>query len=95
MFELELLQQAEVELAEAVDWYEDQQAGLSKKFYQEIDHYFELVASDPYLFAIRYKEDIRTVALRIFPYLIIYWIDENRRTIFIISIFHTSRNPEY
>ena len=95
MFELELFKTAEDELAEAYAWYEEQKPGLGKKLYKEVNHYFELIIKNPHLFPVRYKEEIRITALKKFPYLIIYWIDESKQTVFVISVFHTSRNPKH
>ena len=43
MFEIELLPQAENELAEAFDWYEEQLVGLGNKLYKEIDYYLTAI----------------------------------------------------
>lgn len=94
MFEIELLFQAENELSEAYDWYEEQQSGLGNRLFDEINHYLTLVETNPFQFPIRYAQDLRTAALKIFPYLIIYWIDEHQQKAFITSIFHTSRKPQ-
>lgn len=95
MFEIELLFQAENELSEAYDWYEEQQTGLGNRLIDEISHYLTVVGTNPFQFPARYAQDLRTAALKIFPYLIIYWIDEHRHKVFVTSIFHTSRKPRY
>jgi len=93
VFKIELLEVAEIELSDSYDWYEEQQLGLGNRFYKEISYYLNLLESKPYLFPIRYAGDLRTVAINKFPYLIIYWIDEVTNAIYVVSIFHTSRNP--
>ena len=95
MFEIDLLAVAEEELADSYDWYEEQLPLLGNKFYNEINHYLNLLENNPYQFAIKYSEELRAASLNKFPFLIIYWIDEINRKIFIVSIFHTSRNPRY
>jgi plasmid stabilization system protein ParE len=95
VFNVELLIQAENELAEAYDWYEEQQPTVGDKFYKEIDYYLGLLEKDPHLFAIRYTEELRAVALNKFPFLIIYWVDEASYKVYVVSVFHTSRNPKY
>ena len=94
MFEIELLPQAENELAEAFDWYEEQLAGLGNKLYKEVDYYFTAIGKNPYHYPIKYKGDLHAVALNKFPYLIIYWVDQLNNLIIVISIFHTSREPK-
>jgi toxin ParE1/3/4 len=93
VFKLDLLFEAEIELSDAYDWYEEQQIGLGNRLFNEVNHYLHLVETNPFHFQIRYKGELRTAPLKIFPYLIIYWIDESKSIIFVVSIFHTSRNP--
>lgn len=95
MFNAELLADAEDELAEAFDWYEEQQEGLGIRFYREIDYYINLMESNPYLFSVKYTNELRAASLNKFPYLIIFWVDETQFKLFIVSIFHTSRKPKY
>jgi toxin ParE1/3/4 len=95
VFNLELLAEAEIELAEAFEWYEEQLNGLGNKLYNEVSYYLSLIESNPYLFAIKYRDDLRSATLNKFPYLIIFWVDEIERSIYIVSIFLTKRNPKY
>jgi toxin ParE1/3/4 len=95
VFEVELLFQAENELSDAYDWYEEQQLGLGSRLFNEVNHYLQLVEKNPFHFPVKYQQELRTAPLKIFPYLVIYWIDERKSTIFVTSIFHTSRKPIY
>lgn len=95
MFEIILLSQAEDELSDAYDWYEGQQPALGNRFYKEINYYLSLLEKDPNLFAIKYTEELRAVSVNKFPYLIIYWINDADKMVYVVSIFHTSRNPKY
>jgi toxin ParE1/3/4 len=94
VFEIELLFHAENELSEAYEWYEEQQPDMGNKLFDEINHYLTLVETNPLQFPIRYAQDLRTAPLKIFPYFIIYWIDEHKHKVFVTSIFHTSRRPQ-
>jgi hypothetical protein len=93
VFEIELLAIAEDELSDSYDWYEDQQIGLGNRFYNEISYYLNLLEKNPFQFPVKYIEELRTVAINKFPFLIIYWIHEISEVIYVVSIFHTSRNP--
>lgn len=93
MFKIDLLALAEDELSESYDWYQEQQAGLGNRFYNEVNHYLTLLEENPYQFPIKYIEELRSASLTVFPFLIIYWIDEPNNIVFVISVFHTSRNP--
>ena len=95
MFKVELLSHAENELADAYDWYEEQQETLGNKLYKEIKYHLEFIENNPYLFPIKYTAELRVISLNKFPYLIIYWVDEVNLTVFVVSIFHTSRKPKY
>lgn len=95
MYEIELLIEAEFELSEAYDWYEEKQPGLGDKFYKEVRRYLQLLEKNPLQFPIRQIEELRFAALSKFPYLVIYWIDKVNKIVFVVSIFHTSRNPRY
>lgn len=95
MFNVDLVAEAEDELSEAYDWYEQQLPGLGNKFYKEVNHYLTLLEHDPFQFPVRYVEQLRAVPLNKFPFLIIYWIDQITNMIFVVSIFHTSRDPKY
>ncbi len=95
MFSVELLAQAEDELSDAYDWYERKQQSLGNKLYDEVNHYLTLIEENPYQFPVKYTEELRSASLNRFPYLILYWIDELNNIVFIVSIFHTSRNPKW
>jgi toxin ParE1/3/4 len=93
MYTVKLLTQAEIEIKEACEWYDEQQIGLAKKFLKEVDSFLESIKSNPHKFQVRFSEQYRFATLNVFPYLIVYRIDNDDRTIFVISVFHTSRNP--
>jgi toxin ParE1/3/4 len=93
MYTVKLLTEAEIEVSEACKWYEDQQPGLAKKFLNEIDHYLNLIAENPLQFAIKFSDRYRFAVLKIFPYFILYRIEDGKDLVYVISVFHTSRNP--
>lgn len=91
---VKLLKRAELELIDSCDWYEKQQKGLSLRFRKEIKKSLESINSDPLLYAKRYDTELRFSLLKKFPFIIIYWYDARINTVFVVSIFHTNRNPE-
>ena len=95
MYNIELLSGAEDELSEAFDWYEEKQKGLGLKLYNEVKYFLSLLENNPYQYQIRYAEELRAVALKKFPYLVIYWVDDINNIVYILSLFHTIRNPKY
>jgi len=94
VFKVELLFQAENELSDSYDWYEKQQIGLGDKFFNEINHYLNLLENNPYHFPVKYSDDLHSISVRKFPFLIIFWVDDINQTVFVVSVFHTSRNPQ-
>jgi plasmid stabilization system protein ParE len=79
------------DIQEAVYWYNEKQKGLGKRFFSEVKKKIVFLRKNPF-YAIRY-DNIRCVLVEKFPYLIHYYINENEKLIVIISIFHSSRNP--
>jgi toxin ParE1/3/4 len=93
VYTVKLLTEAEIEVAESCKWYEKRQRGLGKRFLNEVNHYLELIAEDPLKFPIRFSKRYRFATLKVFPFLISFRIEDDRELVYIISIFHTSRDP--
>ena len=70
----------------AVEYYEEQQPGLGKRFTAQLQLTLTAVKRNPFFTSVRY-EDIRCAALKKFPYLVHYHIDENVRLVTIIAIY--------
>ncbi|CAG5069838.1 hypothetical protein DYBT9623_02575 [Dyadobacter sp. CECT 9623] len=94
LYNLEFLESAEIELSETFEYYDAQQSGLGQRFVKELAHYLDSIADNPFKYAMKYKNPFRFAPLKIFPYLIAYWLDTEDNTIYVASIFHTSRNPK-
>ncbi|KAA0989781.1 type II toxin-antitoxin system RelE/ParE family toxin [Dyadobacter aurulentus] len=93
VYNIEFLESAEIELLETFEYYNTQQAGLGQRFVKELSHYLDSIADNPYKYALKYNNPFRFTPLKVFPYLIAYWIDIEDNRIYVASIFHTSRNP--
>ncbi|MCE7065421.1 type II toxin-antitoxin system RelE/ParE family toxin [Dyadobacter sp. CY326] len=93
-YSIEILKPAEIEFSQAYDWYDEQLVGLGRKFFKEISKYLSSISENPYKFAAKYDNELHFAPLKVFPYVIVYWVDETLETVFIVSIFHTSRNPK-
>ncbi len=86
------LSRALQELTEAWEWYENRKSGLGDEFKDRLINRVKNIKSYPERFPER-KKAFREIKLKTFPYLIIYKIDNKRKVIAIVSVFHTSRNP--
>lgn len=93
MFNAILLSSAKNDISEAAVWYQKAREGLGRKFTSEIRKKVEFICRNPLVFAIRYKT-VRTATLDNFPFLIHYQVDSRSKTILVIAVLHTSRNPE-
>ncbi|WP_374398757.1 type II toxin-antitoxin system RelE/ParE family toxin [Flavobacterium sp.] len=78
------------DIQEAVKFYESRREDLGAYFFQIVDEYIESISKNPF-FQIRYK-DYHGLPVKIFPYIILYFIDEKEKTIYVLSVFNTSQN---
>ncbi|HKR06805.1 MAG TPA: type II toxin-antitoxin system RelE/ParE family toxin [Bacteroidia bacterium] len=88
-----LSEKALLEMKDAYSWYEGQQKGLGEIFLEAFIDYAKTILKNPNSFRTTYKK-FREVPLKNFPYLVIYFVDETKNNIVIISVFHTSRHPK-
>ena len=79
------------DLQQAVDWYNDKQAGLGARFFKASKVRISGIKNNPYSVAVRY-DNVRCAKLKKFPYMIHFRIQENN-VIEVIAIFNTHRNP--
>lgn len=87
-----LLLAAQLELDEAVQWYEVQSAGLGERFLVEAVHAFGLIRRFPMAWH-PLSVNTRRCSLKRFPYGVIYAIEDN--SILVIAIAHLHRKPGY
>ena len=83
---------AEKEFDDSITWYENEREGLGQEFRATIEQYFQRIADNPEWFPEVRGEVRRAVVLRRFPFAIHFLIEAER--IVILSVFHTSREPE-
>jgi plasmid stabilization system protein ParE len=83
---------AEKEFDASIAYYENEREGLGREFRAAIDQYFQRIADNPEWFPKIRGEVRRAVVLRRFPFVIHFLIEPGR--IVILSVFHTSREPE-
>ena len=91
-FNVRVEPQALTDIQEITDWYNNKQAGLGKQFQNTAIKQIDSLCKNPYVCAIRYKE-IRCMLLRKFPYMTHFYINEETRTVEVLAVISTSRNP--
>jgi plasmid stabilization system protein ParE len=83
---------AEQEFDRSIAYYENKRVGLGQEFRAAIEQYFQRIADQPEWFPKVRGEVRRAVIIRRFPFAIHFLIEPER--IVILSVFHTSRDPE-
>jgi plasmid stabilization system protein ParE len=74
MYKVVYLTKAQKELDEAIEWYEDKQEDLGKRFLKEVQRKIEVIVKQPDYYAIR-QSFLREVKVQNFPYHIIYRVN--------------------
>ncbi len=81
------------EYQSALDWYREKSTDAAINFSIALKERVNLLLKQPDRFGKMHK-DFREVALKKYPYKIIYFIDEPKNLVVISSIFHQKRNPK-
>jgi toxin ParE1/3/4 len=80
------------EFDDAIAHYAGKREGLGEEFRAVIEQLFQRIADNPELFPQVRGEVHRAVVIRRFPFVILFLVEPER--IVILSVFHTSRDPE-
>lgn len=86
------LKPAQLEVDDAVEWYDSQSQGLGIRFLDDLDRTIRRIAAFPLSYT-EIEPDLRRCLLTRFPYGIIYGIDSD--TIIVIAVAHLHRKPRY
>ena len=93
------LEEVIVEVAEAVDWFDNQSFGLGAEFRQEFEQSLESIGNVPESFArfeflrSRRWRNIRRAVMRRFSYVIVF--DVRDAEVLIVAVYHARRRPNY
>lgn len=83
---------AEDEFIEAIDFYEDREAGLGFAFSLEIHTAIQNIVAHPGAWPVM-EDDVRRCLMSRFPYAVLYVIEHAE--ILILAIMHQKRRPGY
>ena len=83
--------EAVLEIQNSLHWYAEHSKNAEINLKEELNDSFQKILSFPFLSIPRYKS-FRSYSLKKFPFQIVYSVHND--IIFVISVFHTSRNPE-
>jgi plasmid stabilization system protein ParE len=77
----------------AYSWYIERSQKAADKFITTVEEAIDTICSDPHRYRKSYK-DLREVILKKYPFYLIYSIDEKKKIILIVSVYHQKRNPD-
>jgi len=92
-YSVKIAPEAGIEIDEAINYYNKINTTLSSELFKIIFDNIDFIKNKPYSFSIKYN-NIRSLPLEKFPFVIYYFIDEAIETVIIISVFNTHRDPE-
>lgn len=87
---LVLRPEAERDIAEAAEWYDQQRVGLSFQFRAALDNTFASIEENPRQHAQVYR-NLRRALVRRFPYGVFY--APLAEEVVVVAVFHTARDP--
>lgn len=90
---LEIIPQAQKDIAEAAKYYQERRAGLELDFLSKVDAAVSTIARDPLRFE-QVRPGIRRCFLERFPYGIYYRVPD-ADTVRVIIVRHHSRRPGF
>ena len=93
MYTLILLEEAKQEWLDASIYYETKQKGLGLRFSAAVEEHLNIITHTPKHYK-KIKKEYREILIKHFPFLIIYRIDEVKKKIIVVSVFHAKRNPK-
>jgi plasmid stabilization system protein ParE len=82
--------EAEDDLSQAYDWYEERRPGLGREFLQSVEEVFDRIRRTPEIHGVAYKR-VRQTLVRRFPYIVCYTFDSE--CVKVIAVFHGHRDP--
>jgi plasmid stabilization system protein ParE len=83
--------EAQADLLETRDWYDQQELGLGMAFADSVDEAVARIEAMPQMYAIVFH-NVRRGKLRRFPYLIYYRVLSDRSEV--LAVLHASRDPK-
>jgi plasmid stabilization system protein ParE len=83
---------AQKEVSVSWEWYEERSLGLGDRFLEAVKAKIREIEKEPFNYSARYKE-YRETSLDSFPYQIVFRINQRKKSIRIVSLFHSARNP--
>jgi hypothetical protein len=84
---------ADTEFVESVDWYEVQSEGLGRRFFLSVSSAIKIIQTRPETFGYS-RKPFREASVAFFPYIIVFKINKKSKLVYVLAVYHTSRNPK-
>ncbi len=84
--------EADQDVTDAADWYEQQRGGRGRKFAARVRDCIRSICNTPQGFT-ALRGPYRRAVVRHFPYIVAYRYDATTDTVTVVAVFHTSRDP--
>jgi plasmid stabilization system protein ParE len=82
---------AEADLEDAARWYDDERAGLSARFFSDVDRTFARIRELPFQFP-PVASEVRRALLHTFPYAVYFRVSD--QAVVVLAVLHLRRNPK-
>jgi len=92
-YNLTISEAALAEFEEAFYYYQQQQSGLENNFAEIINTSFVSISTNPFSYQ-KVLKAIRQYVVKQYPFVIHYKIDETKKDVLVLSVFHTASNPK-
>ena len=83
---------ASQEYLDAIKWYEDRSLSAAERFIKAVDEKLDNISSSPTQYKSLFK-NYHEVSLSIYPYTIVYFIEQELQRVVIVAIYHQKRKP--
>ncbi|MFY7742955.1 MAG: type II toxin-antitoxin system RelE/ParE family toxin [Flavobacterium sp.] len=80
------------DIEKITDFYESINIQIVINFLDELEETYKTIQTNPY-FQVKYKS-YRSIPLKIFPFILIFEMNEDLKEVRILSCFHTSRSTK-
>ena len=90
-YEVEFRKEAQLDILEAISWYEERRKGLGDELFIAIENEKHFTELNPYHYEDKYK-GIRKAITKRFPFIIYYKI-ESESKVLVYAVLHMKRSP--
>ena len=81
------------EYEDAFKWYEERSFFAADNFILSVENAISAICANPCRYRNTYK-NLREITIKKYPFNLIYFVDEDKKSITILSLFHHRRNPK-